>query len=126
VFDLSENKSLTVAHMFELGWDVGGVTWKWRRRLLAWKEETLVECRRLLLTVVLHVNVDDVWSWILDHTVDYTVRGAYCMLTSGSATNSTIPVVHAILLWRKNVPLKVSIFGWRLFRNRLPTKANLF
>ncbi|XP_024636145.1 uncharacterized protein [Medicago truncatula] len=28
-------------------------------------------------------------------------------------------------LWQKDIPLKVVIFAWRLFRNRLPTKDNL-
>lgn len=28
-------------------------------------------------------------------------------------------------IWHKHVPLKVFIFLWRLFRDRLPTKANL-
>jgi hypothetical protein len=29
------------------------------------------------------------------------------------------------LIWHAQVPLKVSIFVWRLLRDRLPTKANL-
>jgi len=29
------------------------------------------------------------------------------------------------LMWHKQVPLKVSVFAWRLIRDRLPTKANL-
>ncbi|KAK2380885.1 hypothetical protein QL285_068539 [Trifolium repens] len=29
------------------------------------------------------------------------------------------------LIWHTQVPLKVSIFAWRLLRDRLPTKANL-
>jgi hypothetical protein len=29
------------------------------------------------------------------------------------------------LVWHKQIPLKVFIFVWRLFRNRLPTKTNL-
>ena len=28
-------------------------------------------------------------------------------------------------LWHKNIPLKVVVFAWRLFWNRLPTKENL-
>jgi hypothetical protein len=28
-------------------------------------------------------------------------------------------------IWHKQVSLKVSIFAWRLLRDRLPTKANL-
>jgi hypothetical protein len=66
------------------------------------------------------------WSWIPDSIAGYTVRGAYNMLTSGTVSMSTAPMVSAPLLWRKDIPLKVSVFAWRLFRNRLPTKANLF
>jgi len=29
------------------------------------------------------------------------------------------------LVWHKQVPLKVTVFAWRLIRDRLPTKANL-
>ncbi|PNX94360.1 glutamate-gated kainate-type ion channel receptor subunit GluR9 [Trifolium pratense] len=29
------------------------------------------------------------------------------------------------LIWHSQVPLKVSIFAWRLLRDRLPTKVNL-
>jgi hypothetical protein len=29
------------------------------------------------------------------------------------------------LIWHAPVPLKVSIFAWRLLRDKLPTKANL-
>ena len=75
---------------------------------------------------MLQVNVDDVWSWAPDPAVGYTVRGAYRTLTDETIVIHTAPAVPAALLWRKHVPLKVSIFGWCLFRNRLPTKVNLF
>lgn len=58
LFDLSENKWLNVAQMFDLGWDEGGEAWKWRWRLNAWEEESLVECRLLLLIVMLQVTVN--------------------------------------------------------------------
>lgn len=29
------------------------------------------------------------------------------------------------LVWHKHVPLKISIFAWRLLLNRLPTRLNL-
>jgi len=76
--------------------------------------------------VVLHVTVDDAWQWLPDPRVGYTVRGAYCILTSGMVLNHNARLVLADFLWRKDIPLKVSVFGWRLFKNRLPTKDNLF
>ena len=58
-----------------------------------------------------------------DPAAGYTVGGAYRILT-----NRTPPpdCVIACLLWRKEVPLKVSVFALRLFHNRLLTKVNLF
>lgn len=112
--------------MFDLGWDEGGEAWKRRRRLWAWEEELLGECRLLLLTVVLQVSGNDLFMWLPDRGVGYTVRGAYCILTSGTLINHNAPLVSADLLWRKDIPLKVFIFAWRLFWNRLPTNVNLF
>ena len=88
--------------MFDLGWDEGGEAWKWRRRLRAWEEELLVECRLLLLTMVLHVIGNDVWTWLPDPSVGYTVRGAYRILTSGAHISHNAPLVPADLLWRKD------------------------
>ena len=59
LFELFENKSITVAHLFSLGVGPGGA-WQWRKRLWAW-EEMLEERRTLLLDVSLHVNVSDRW-----------------------------------------------------------------
>ncbi|GAU10841.1 hypothetical protein TSUD_425610, partial [Trifolium subterraneum] len=57
-----------------------------------------------------------------DPDVGYTVRGAYELLTSQvSATTDDAEK----FIWHSQVPLKVSIFAWRLVRDRLPTKANL-
>lgn len=88
-----------------------------------WDEALVEECRNMLLHVVLQIVVEDSWRWSPDTVVVYTVSGAYSVLTSGPHTTTLVP---ATLLWRKNVPLKVSVFAWRLFRNRLPTKTNLF
>lgn len=34
--------------MFHLGWGENGETWNWWRRLLAWEEEMLEECKTIL------------------------------------------------------------------------------
>jgi hypothetical protein len=38
-----------------------------------WEEELVVECRLLLLYVVLQVDVDDAWVWMPDPMVGYSV-----------------------------------------------------
>ena len=45
LFDLSKNTLLTVAQMFNLGWDEGREAWKWRRSLWVWDEDMVEECR---------------------------------------------------------------------------------
>ncbi|XP_024634718.1 uncharacterized protein [Medicago truncatula] len=66
--------------------------------------------------------VSDRWVWLPDPLVGYSVRGSYHMLTS-----SDVPLRDpaSSLIWHSQVPLKVSLFAWRLLRDRLPTKANL-
>lgn len=48
LYDLSVNKSCTVYDIFVFGWEEGGESWKWWRRLWDWEEEMVRECRRLL------------------------------------------------------------------------------
>lgn len=95
----------------------------WRRRLLTWEEELVSECVSLLHNVVLQAHIHDRWRWILDPINGYTVKGTYIYPTTAEA-----PTERNLfdVVWKKQVPLKVSVFAWRLLRNRLPTKNNLF
>ncbi|XP_024628642.1 uncharacterized protein [Medicago truncatula] len=89
---------------------------------MAWEEESVKECSMLLSNVILQVNVHDSWIWLIDPSRGYTVREAYRFLTdNGNAGNRTL--VEDV--WHKSIPTKVSVFVWRLFRNRLPTRDNL-
>lgn len=122
LFELSIHQNLTVGAMQALGWGEDGEAWRWRRRLFAWEEDLVVEIRNLLSNISLQDSESDVWLWRPDPTVGYTVRGAYQMLMRQEIQ------VHDLASdapWHKNVPLKVSICAWRLFRNRWPTKDNL-
>ncbi|GAU10297.1 hypothetical protein TSUD_420400, partial [Trifolium subterraneum] len=122
LFDLTINKSSTVAECSSLGWGPGGAAWVWRRQLWAWEEEMLGECQALLHNFVLQDQSFDVWHWRPDPIRGYSVREAYQILTS----HQSMPLADVgDLIWHKQVPLKVSILAWRLLRNRLPTKDNL-
>ncbi|GAU35630.1 hypothetical protein TSUD_30470, partial [Trifolium subterraneum] len=122
LFELAETKLRTVAEMFSLGWGVEGEAWEWWRSLRVWEEEMLGEFQSLLANLSLQVQTSDRWKWQPDPAEGYTVRGAYQLLTSQvSATTGEVEK----LVWHPQVPLKVSIFAWRLLRDRLPTKTNL-
>ena len=122
LFDLIIDKEATVREMAERGWAIGGGAWVWRRRLLAWEEEIVVDCVGLLADFVLQEHTIDRWQWILDPINGYSVRGTYQYLTSPA-----LPVERGLsdMVWLKHVPLKVSVLVWRLLRDKFPTKDNL-
>jgi hypothetical protein len=82
LFDLAINKECTVEEMEGLGWEAGGRAWSWRRRLLAWEEESVRECSEVLHNIVLQVDVTDSWRWYLDPVHGYSVRDSYRFLTN--------------------------------------------
>jgi len=113
LYDLSENKMVTVADMSNLGWNVEGGGWKWRRRLLAWEEEEVVVCSSLLTNIVLQDGVEDRCHWNLHSSHNYTVNNAYHLL---SAYDINPPFISVDLTWHKVVPLKICLFAWHCSR----------
>lgn len=104
-------------------YNASGGAWVWRRRLFAWEEELVGEIKLLLLNVNLQVNKDDWWLWSLENSKSFLVRSVYNYITAQIPTYIVVPVSS---LWHKDVPLKVVLFAWRVFRDRLPIKDNLF
>jgi len=113
---------LTVEEMARRGWEEGGSAWVWRRRLLAWEEESVSKCTVLLQDIVLQDNTSNRWRWLLDTINGYSIKGTYHYLTSADTPPDRVLLDD---IWHKQVPLKVSLFVWRLLRNRLPTKDTL-
>jgi len=111
-----------VSDMFQGGWGIDGAAWRWRRRLFVWEEEMLGDLTLLLQNVILQVHKADKWKWTLESSNVFSVKSAYNALTSQPPIELLVAVSS---LWHKNVPLKVVLFAWRLFRDRLPTKDNL-
>lgn len=59
----------------------------------------------------------------MDSSHAFSVHSAYNFVTAQPHVNST---VAATSLWHKDIHLKVVLFAWRMFRDRLPTNYNLF
>ena len=121
LFEFVDNK-LAMVEMFLLGWEGDGEAWKWRMRLFAWEKGLVGECIDRFSSIVLQVGVADRCVWKLHSSQSYMVKSAYFYLTIDDS-NDAKGFDH--LLWLKAVPLKVNIFAWRLFLNRLATKDNL-
>ncbi|XP_004514417.1 uncharacterized protein [Cicer arietinum] len=99
--------------------------WRWRRQLFAWEEELVEQCRILLANVHLQVNVSDKWSWNNTQGVSYSLKEAYYVLQKEFFASINTPLFQD-LVWHPFVQAKVSLFMWRLFQDKLPTKENLF
>jgi len=76
----------------------------------------------LLASVTLQVNREDKWLSTLKNSNTFTVRSLYDFLTIQLQVELPVDVSS---IWHRDVPLKVVVFAWRLFRDRLPTKDNL-
>ncbi|KAE8769178.1 putative LRR receptor-like serine/threonine-protein kinase [Hordeum vulgare] len=57
----------------------------------------------------------------LTHGLPFSTKNTYNLLV-GSPDNDTTDA----LIWASRVPIKVQVFGWLLFQDRLNFKANLF
>lgn len=123
LYELSLFKEESVATMKALVWDEAGEAWKWRRRLFAWEEESVAELTLLLHNVSLQAQQKDRWIWKADSSSSsYTVQSAYKMIMTQAPLDQVTDMPSC---WHKDVSLKVVLFVWRLFRDRLPTKVNL-
>lgn len=90
-----------------MGWGEGGEACLWRRRLLAWEEESVRECLLLLHNIVMQANVTDKWRWLLDPLHGYLVRDAYRFITNSGEQMDRNLVVD---VWHRYIPAKVSLF----------------
>lgn len=65
LFELSLDHNVFVADMRKESWGFNGVGWRWRRSLVVWEEEQMVDCARLLddIFFLLQDNINDKWTW---------------------------------------------------------------
>lgn len=83
----------------------------------------LEECCVFLYDVVLQDDLVDTWQWYSEPAKGYNVCCVYHLLTTA---DQSIHFVIWDLIWHNQDPLKVLGFAWRLLRNRISTKDNLF
>jgi len=79
------------------------------------------ECN-LLLHFFLQEGVEDKWDLRLDPSKRHTIRRVYHSMSSMVQIES---LVFCDIVWNKEAHLKVSLFVWRWFYNRLHTKENM-
>nr|GEZ04539.1 RNA-directed DNA polymerase, eukaryota [Tanacetum cinerariifolium] len=73
-----------------------------------------------LLGSVILSNMEDRWVWDLNGDGVFRVKDAHNLLDE-----TFLPKDDVTTRWIKCVPIKVNIFAWKVFLDRLPTRSNL-
>jgi len=84
LFYLSENKGATVREMARRGWGVGGGAWEWRRRLLVWEKDSVVECSCWIFVCWLQFCLKkyslQMWNMMFQHPDMVFVCSVSCLI----------------------------------------------
>ena len=96
---------------------------KWRRNLFDHENEQAIAFMDDISAISIHQQLQDSMLWKADPIGIYSTKSTYRLLLP---TNR--PGQHSRnfkILWKLKIPPRAELFSWRLFRDRLPTRANL-
>ncbi|GJW42122.1 RNA-directed DNA polymerase, eukaryota [Tanacetum coccineum] len=91
-----------------------------RRHVRGGVESQQLDQLSLLLDTVILSNMDDRWFWDLNGDGVFQVKDVRSMLDEAFLPKMEVPT-----RWIKSIPIKVNVFAWKLYLDRLPTRSNL-
>ncbi|GJZ99502.1 RNA-directed DNA polymerase, eukaryota [Tanacetum coccineum] len=115
LYALEENKDLSVANKIH-----APITSSFRRPVRGGVESQQLDHLLELLGSVILSNMEDRWFWNLNGVGVFRVKDVRNLLDE-----SFLPKVEVPTRWIKSIPIKVNVFAWKLFLDRLPTRSNL-
>ncbi|KAG4951031.1 hypothetical protein JHK82_045970 [Glycine max] len=96
---------------------------KWRRLLMEGEMDVAAHFLEDIDGMAVQVQHQDSGSWEGDPGGEYSVGSAYRALNQYAIEEDDERAFS--ILWKLKIPSKVSLFAWRLIRDRLPTRKNL-
>ncbi|GJY64799.1 RNA-directed DNA polymerase, eukaryota [Tanacetum coccineum] len=91
-----------------------------RRSVRGGAEASQLDLLQEVIQNVILSNIDDRWTWDLNGDGVFRVRDVRVHLD-----DFFLPKADTPTRWVKFVPIKVNIFAWKLYLDRLPTRDNL-
>ncbi|KAJ0622607.1 putative reverse transcriptase zinc-binding domain-containing protein [Helianthus annuus] len=116
LFSLEKNKSCVVADRLESVAQVLHYSWEWKRNNFNNEEQQEFEELLILLDGVFILSGEDVWSWTVGGSREFSVRNVKTCIFEAA---NELPVTS--FEWCNWVPKKVVVVAWRAFLDRLPT-----
>ncbi|GJX26313.1 hypothetical protein Tco_0232609 [Tanacetum coccineum] len=86
-----------------------------RRHVRGGVESQQLDQLSLLLDTVILSNMDDRWFWDLNGDGVFQVKDVRSMLDEAFLPKMEVPT-----RWIKSIPIKVNVFAWKLYLDRLP------
>lgn len=98
-------------------------SWCWRRPISNPRVSKLLEDLMAILPNSFQIEETDKWTWDLDGQGEFTVAGLRKRIDHVRAGGSSNKLKT---IWNNLVPKKINVFIWRLRKNAIPTRVNLF
>ena len=99
--------------------------WKLNQRINFFDHE--IDMVAAFLAEIENVHIQhssmDILTWRAGPSGIYSTKSAYKLLKE--ADSAAIEDNASKIIWNLKIPPRAIAFSWRLFKNRLPTKANL-
>nr|GEV59111.1 RNA-directed DNA polymerase, eukaryota [Tanacetum cinerariifolium] len=96
------------------------ISFSFRRPVRGGVESQQHDHLSVLLDSVILSNMEDRWIWDLNGDGICRVKDVRILLDEAFLPKMEVPT-----RWIKSVPIKVNVFAWKLFLDRLPTRSNL-
>ncbi|GJR17198.1 RNA-directed DNA polymerase, eukaryota [Tanacetum coccineum] len=100
---------------------LSSVTTSFRRPVRGGHEAQQLSCLLEILEPVILSNMEDRWVWDMNGDGVFRVKDVRNLLDDTLLPKDEFPT-----RWVKCVPIKINVFAWKIFLDRLPTRLNLY
>ena len=123
LYQVSQQQDLTISLMgqnVDNGWD-----WKfqWRRIFFDHEIDMVAAFMDEIDGVQIHSSRMDHLTWRAEPSGSYSTKSAYIFLMEDGSSEYEDNASR--FMWNLKIPPRAAAFSWRIFKDRLPTKANL-
>ncbi|KAL5141435.1 Clustered mitochondria protein [Glycine soja] len=99
-------------------WDL-----KWRRNLFDHENDLAVDFMEEITYIPIQSHLKDTMLWKAEPSGVYSTKSAYRLMMNSN--RSGLDGRTFKIIWKLKIPPRAAVFSWRLFKDKLPTRANL-